>query len=221
MARQHLPAVVAAVLSAVIVAGVGLAAGSDDPETATGPSSTTTTTVERSTTTTADDDASTTTSAEPDTSTTAPESTTTSSSVASTSTTRATTPTTRPPTTTAAPTTTTTAPAAPFFEVVAGPSPPQVVGCGGTSEVTIRNRGGQIGRFSLAPNQPAWVEIVVPQLTLAPGGETTARITIVDDKNGPDSFSVNVINATTGQSDGAFAIGILKDQSKNSTCGPL
>ncbi len=220
MASRHLPAVVAAVLSGVVVAGVGLAAGSEDTETATGPSSTSTT-VERSTTTT-DDDGSTTTTVETTTSTAAPETTTTVTSGASTTaTTRASSPTTRTPTTTAAPAPTTTAPAPPFFEVVAGPSPAQVPGCGGVSSVTIRNRGGQIGRFSLSPSQPSWVEITAPQLTLAPGGETTVKIAVVDDKNGPDSFSVNVLNATTGQSDGAFAIGVSKVEGLNSTCAPL
>ena len=172
MASRHLPAVVAAVLSGVVVAGVGLAAGSEDTETATGPSSTSTT-VERSTTTT-DDDGSTTTTVETTTSTAAPETTTTVTSGASTTaTTRASSPTTRTPTTTAAPAPTTTAPAPPFFEVVAGPSPAQVPGCGGVSSVTIRNRGGQIGRFSLSPGQPSSVEITAPPLTLPPGSETT------------------------------------------------
>ena len=220
MASRHLPAVVAAALSGVLVAGVGLAAGSEDSETATGPS--TSTTVERSTTTTDDDGSTTTTAAETTTSTAAPETTTTAAPGASTTaTTRASSPTTRTPTTTAAPATTTTAPAPPFFEVVAGPSPAQVPGCGGVSSVTIRNRGGQIGRFSLSASQPSWVEITAPQLTLAPGGETTAKIAVVDDKNGPDSFSVNVLNTTTGQSDGAFAIGVSKVEGLNSSCVPL
>ena len=99
MASRHLPAIVAAALSGVLVAGVGLAAGSEDSETATGPS--TSTTVERSTTTTDDDGSTTTTAAETTTSTAAPETTTTAAPGASTTaTTRASSPTTRTPTTT-------------------------------------------------------------------------------------------------------------------------
>ncbi len=218
MASRHMPAIAAAVLSGVLVAGIGLAAGSDESETATGPASTTTTTAasaEESTTTTATEESTTTTSAEESTTTTAvPDSTTT--TARPTSTTRATTATTRPPVTTAAPTT--TAPSAAAFEVVAGPSPAVVPGCGGISEVTIRNRGGQIGRFSLHPNQENLVEVTAPQLTLAPGGETTARIQVVDDRNGPTSLSVNVINVTTGQSDGAFALGISDVEERNPDC---
>lgn len=216
MEGRHLPAVVAAVLTLVVVGGVGLLGGSDDGETATGPStsaSTTTTTDDepRSTTTTADAP----TTTEPTSTSTGV--TTTSGPASTSSTTTRPTPTTARPTTTTAPETTTTAPRPPFFEIAAGPTTP-IPGCGGSTSVTIRNGGQQIGVFGLEPSRE-WVEITAPQLTLAPGGETIATIS-VPDHNGPDSFSVRITNRTTGEIDGSFAVGLEAEDGLDLNCQP-
>lgn len=218
MEGRHLPAVVAAVLTLAVVGGVGLLGGSDDGETATGPSTSASTTTDepRSTTTTADAP----TTTEP-TSTSTGVTTTSGPASTSSTTTRPTTPrptpTTARPTTTTAPETTTTVPRPPFFEIAAGPTTP-IPGCGGSTSVTIRNGGQQIGVFGLEPSRE-WVEITAPQLTLAPGGETIATIS-VPDHNGPDSFSVRITNRTTGEIDGSFAVGLEAEDGLDLNCQP-
>lgn len=202
MPSRHVPAVIAAAVSGILVLGAGLATSSDDDtsETATdaGPDADrTTTTTER------DNGATTTTEAEPDgtTSTTVgdPDPTTTTGppTTSAPSTTVTVAPTTSPPTT--APTTTTTL-APSFMTLSRGPDPAAIAGCGaGTATASVRNDGQQVGNIAVTAASPLIQRPTVTQLRLAPGQEAVITVRSATNSASGGAAAVEILNTSNPQ----------------------
>ena len=224
MASNHLPAVVAAAVSAVLVLGIGVAAGGgEDTETSTGPESTTTSTTTESSTTTKQPSTTTTTPpASSTTNTTAGETTTTQPTTTSTTGRPGTTTTTRGSTPTTAEVTTTTPPPAkpPLFVVTSGSTTAPMEGCGeGRTEAVIKNSGGTSGTFVLSADNPAWIVLPPRSFTLAPGGQVSIVIASAPERQGPVTVRVDVGNETTGNPvDASFTVPITKLEGYDDNC---